>query len=169
MRTLTEPRVTGAIVLLAVALLLGACDSGTSPVAPVTDASAALPDMLLASIHDEYHAEAIYEGVLEDFGVVLPFANIVDAETRHSLAIARLYQNRGWEVPVDPWSPENVPHFGSLSDACTAGVEGELANIAIYDELLAESGLPADVVQVFTSNRSASLDRHLPAFQRCSS
>ena len=45
--------------------------------------------------------------------------------------------------------------------------EAEVASIEVYDELLVEE-LPADVLQIFTSNRAASLNAHLPAFQQCS-
>jgi hypothetical protein len=53
-----------------------------------------------------------------------------------------------------------------VTAACAAGVVAERENIALYDDLLKQD-LPADVRQVFESNRSASLLAHLPAFQRC--
>jgi hypothetical protein len=43
----------------------------------------------------------------------------------------------------------------------------ERENIAMYDDLL-RGDLPADVRQVFSNNRSASVTNHLPAFERCS-
>jgi hypothetical protein len=155
------------LLSLLTAAMITACGADDGPVAPtVTDAE--LAALLLAAIQDEYHAEAVYEGVLGDFGEVLPFANVVNAELRHSTAIARLYQNRGWDVPPNEWTPVDVPHFRTIVDACAVGVEGELANIALYDDLLASVTLPLDVVQVFSTNRAASLEHHLPAFERCS-
>ena len=50
--------------------------------------------------------------------------------------------------------------------ACAAGVEAETDNIALYDRLL-KLNLPADVEQVFTNNRAASFNNHLPAFEAC--
>ena len=54
----------------------------------------------------------------------------------------------------------------SLLAACQMGVEAELANVAMYDSLLAATDLP-DVVEVLQRLQAASRDHHLPAFQRC--
>lgn len=155
-------------VALGSALLLLACDNGTQATAPTAEVNdAALEEILLEAIQDEYHAEAVYQGVLNDFGQVYPFANILTAEVRHSTAIGRLYENRGWAVPASAWNADNAPHFAGVPEACAVGADAEIANVAVYDDLLASGELPADVVQVFTSNRSASLERHLPAFETC--
>jgi len=45
-------------------------------------------------------------------------------------------------------------------------VQGEIDNVAIYDRLLLATQRP-DILEVFQALRSASQDRHLPAFQRC--
>lgn len=154
--------------LFVLGVLLGAastaCDGANTIVAPV---DATLSTQLETAIDDEYRAEAIYLRVLADFGTVLPFSNIVGAEERHSTALARLFANRGWDVPVNTWTVDNVPSFTTVTAACQAGVEAELANIEIYDQLLSET-LPVDVMPVFTTNRRASLERHLPALQTCS-
>src|SRR5690606_12410565 len=113
-----------------------------------------------------YRAEAIYQGVIDDFGAVAPFANIIGAEVRHSAAIARLFQTRGLTVPPTSWTSATVPHYPSVPAACAAGVVAERDNIAIYDRHFALP-LPADVQQVFQNNRGASLYNHLPAFERC--
>jgi hypothetical protein len=58
--------------------------------------------------------------------------------------------------------------FASAAAACTADADAdaEVANIAQYNELLATTR-PADVRRVFENNHRASLQHHLPAFQRC--
>ena len=146
---------------LAVAVSLGACGSDATVTAPVAESVPDLDGILLVAIQDEYHAEATYAGVLEDFGPVVPFSNIIEAEERHSSAIAHLYAVRAWAVPTSDWTLNNVSRFESLQEACAVGVVAEIANIAVYDELLAAAGLPSDVAQVFASNRRASLERHL--------
>ncbi|MGD8330382.1 MAG: DUF2202 domain-containing protein [Acidobacteriota bacterium] len=118
------------------------------------------------AIQDEYHAEFTYLKVIETFGEVQPFYNILFAEQRHSAAIAQLFTNHGLPVPASNWNLDNAPTFGSLTEACAAGVEAELANIALYNQLLARE-LPQDVSNVFTNLRAASLEGHLPAFQTC--
>ena len=60
-------------------------------------------------------------------------------------------------------------------DAVLAGMEAtiqdefraEVENAEIYDRYL-DLPLPADVRTVFENNRDASIERHLPAFERCS-
>lgn len=124
-----------------------------------------LAAMALA-IQDEYHAENVYQRVLADFGNVFPFSRIVNAERRHSAAIAGLYRNRGLDAPVSEWNLGNVPRFDSVQAACAAAAQAEIDNIAIYDTYL-ELELPTDVRNVFTNNRAASLYNHLPAFEAC--
>jgi hypothetical protein len=148
------------------AMLLGACSEDDQLLAPSVEVGA-LETLLYRAIQDEYHAESVYQGVLVDFGEVRPFSNIIQAEERHSAAIGRAYESRGWPVPVSEWSVTNVPRFESVEEACRVGAEAEVANIEVYDELMVQE-LPADVLQIFTSNRAASLNAHLPAFQRCS-
>lgn len=144
-----------------------ACDSNTAPTAPTVVVDAQLSTTLARAIQDEYRAEAIYQGVLTDFGQVLPFVNVLGAEERHSATISRLFVARGLAVPASASTVNSVPHFPSVAAACAAGVVAERENIAMYDELL-RIELPADVRQVFSNNRSASLVNHLPAFERCS-
>lgn len=165
-----------SVILGAGLLIVLAGCGGTSPTAPAPVAStspapaAATGDLvaiLNADIQDEYRAEAIYQGVLNDFGAnTLPFANIIRAEQQHARSVAGLFTARGMAVPASLWSPANVPRFTTLRAACAAGVENETANVALYDSQLSLS-LPDDVRRVLLNNRDASLYNHLPAFQRC--
>ena len=162
-------RVLVSVGLLSI-LMFGssACDSAQSPTAPTS--MALDPDVLNAlelGIQDEYRAEAIYQGVVNDFGSVVPFINILTAEQRHSVAIAQLYASRALAIPASQFSVGAVPHFASAHDACVAAAGAERDNISLYDHLLTLA-LPNDVHQVFTNNRRASIDNHLPAFIACS-
>lgn len=78
---------------------------------------AALDDAL----DDEYQAWVTYDQVIADFGEVMPFVNIHDAEARHIEALLVLFRSYGLAVPDNNW-PRKVPRFGSLHDACEAGV-----------------------------------------------
>lgn len=153
---------------LSIVVVFGAlaCDDGSSAVAPEVEDQAVLAAME-AAIQDEFRAELIYEKVLAEFGLVRPFVNIVNAEVRHSEALARLYLVRGLTVPQSRWSPEEVPGFASVTEACQAGVTAEIENAEIYDRYL-DLRLPSDVETVFQNNRRASMESHLPAFERCS-
>jgi len=155
---------------LAVPLLLGlvGCGDGDSPTSPspatlTVEVRAALD----RSIQDEYRSETTYQGVVNDLGQLLPFVNVLTAEQRHSAKIAELFTRYGLTPPPSAWTLATVSHYGTVTDACRAAATAERANIAMYDELL-RLDLPSDVRQVFTNLRAASLQNHLPAFERCS-
>ena len=120
---------------------------------------------LIEALDDEYRAWATYSQVITDFGDVMPFANIRDAEARHIEALSMLFRAYGVTIPENPWSGR-VPRFGSAHEACEAGIADELANAALYERLLAATRRP-DILGVFQRLRDASQQRHLPAFRRC--
>jgi len=166
MRTNKISRFVMAFGFIAVSAGLVACDDDSSAVAPVMEDQTLLAAME-ATIQDEFRAELIYQRVLDDFGPVLPFKNIINAEVRHSEAIALLYATRGLPAPESRWASNEIPSFSSITAACQAGVVAEIENIEIYDRYF-DLPFPEDVRKVFTNNRAASLERHLPAFERCS-
>ena len=59
-----------------------------------------------------------------------------------------------------------MPTFDTLAEACETGVEAEIENAALYDQIFDMVDNP-DIIQVFTSLQQASLTKHLPAFERC--
>jgi len=120
---------------------------------------------LADALDDEYKSRATYAGVIEDFGAVRPFVNIVEAEKRHISALLRLFERYGIAPPPDRWTGSS-PRFSSLSAACAEAVQAEIDNAAIYDRVL-KTTTRADILSVYHALRDASLDRHLPAFRRC--
>lgn len=132
---------------------------------PVEDISQAELDALNQTINDEYKARAIYSKVIAKFGDIKPFSNIINAETTHASELTQLYIKYDLDVPVDDWESK-VPEFETVSDACAAAVQAEIDNAALYDELLSNVD-NQDIIAVFTSLRDASLNKHLPAFERC--
>lgn len=119
------------------------------------------------ALQDEYHAEAVYAKVMEDFGDdVRPFSNIIGAEITHSESIEDLYVLYGLEIPENEWVNKEIESFASVADACDVGVQAEIDNVALYDSFLDEIEY-GDVKTVLTNLRNASEDNHLPAFQRC--
>ncbi len=113
---------------------------------------------------DEFDARSRYEGVLEDFGSVKPFSNIVLAEGRHMAALEQLYGLLKIEKPI--LQPFGDSPFSTISAACIASVEAEIRNVQLYDKFL-EIIAEEQVRSVFQLLRDASADRHLPAFRRC--
>ncbi|HEY8212595.1 MAG TPA: DUF2202 domain-containing protein [Methylocystis sp.] len=122
-------------------------------------------EALREALDDEYKARATYQSVIDKFGPVRPFVNIIEAEERHASALLRLFERFGVEPPNDRWSGQ-VPAPSSLTEACKAGVAAEIENAAMYERLLAQVG-DARVREVFTRLQEASQQRHLPAFRRC--
>lgn len=156
-----------ALVPLAVtAAAFAACAetsvSAPSPTVLPTAVTAALDSALL----DEWHAENIYLRVIADHGTVLPFFNVVIAEQRHSASLVAVMRSRAMPVPDNPWTLDNVPRFTTIAEACAAAAAAEVANVALYDRYLSLN-LPTEVLQVFSANRRASIQNHLPAFERC--
>jgi hypothetical protein len=120
---------------------------------------------LSETLDDEYKSRETYAQVIRDFGEVRPFINIVEAEARHASALLVLFEKYGVSPPANRWAG-NAPRFSTIHDACIASVDGEIANVALYDRALKSTRRP-DIIAVYNALRSASQDRHLPAFQRC--
>lgn len=121
---------------------------------------------LLAALDDERHNQAIYGAVIERFPDAMPFSHIVGSEQRHISHLMPLFEKHGLAIPANPWAGKTLEIPASLTDACKAAVESERKNAALYDQLLAQA-TDAEVQEVFGWLRSASLERHLPAFERC--
>jgi len=119
---------------------------------------------LLRALDDEYHAWAIYDQVIEDFGQVRPFVNIQRAEESHIAALTNLLNTYGVAVPANPWIGQ-APSFESLTAANAAGATAERENAALYDTLKTTTSR-ADILRVYDSLQRASIEKHLPAFER---
>jgi hypothetical protein len=154
-----------SLLALALVAAMTACSSDV-PVGIESPTEGELAAMNTA-IQDEYRAEAVYLAVVADFGEIMPFYRVMFAEERHSEAVASLFVKRGLDVPASDQRAESVPRFDSVSAACAFGVEAEIANIDMYEELLESAVLQADTRRVFENIQRASLENHLPAFEAC--
>lgn len=137
-------------------------NSSTNPDPPrLTESS---QEALEVALQDERRAQVLYRAIMDRFGEVRPFVNIMQAEIRHEQELLALFDLYGLEVPPPRVFRIAVPD--TFQEACALGVESELTNIAMYDELLASVQEP-QIRATFLRLRDASLNRHLPAFQRC--
>jgi hypothetical protein len=127
--------------------------------------SASEVEALNLALQDEYKALATYERVIMDHGSVAPFSSIAGAEGQHIASLKALFDTYGLEIPVSEWAAQ-VPSFSSLSEACAGGVQAEIENAALYDQLFPMTTHP-DITLVFEQLQAASLEQHLPAFERC--
>ena len=136
--------------------------SGYGSAGALEDENMTLADMLTYAIQDEYAARAEYEAILDSYGTVRPFSNILRAEETHIDTLLPLFAEYGITAPADEGAaraalPDN------LTSAYQTGVNAEVTNIAMYEQFL-EQDLPADVRAVFESLMRAS-ENHLRAFQ----
>ena len=120
---------------------------------------------LLEALDDEYKARATYAAVIDRFGPVRPFVNIIQSEQRHINALQMLLRQRGLAIPADPYGGR-VKAPDSLEQACALGVQAEVENAALYDRLNRQAAQDAEVVAVFANLQQASQENHLPAFRR---
>lgn len=132
---------------------------------PSQSLSGAEIEALEATLDDEYKSYETYAQVIDDFGEIRPFINIVAAEQRHYTALLRLFDRYGIIPPANRWDG-NAPRYDSVHDACVAAVAGEIENGALYERALASTRRD-DIRTVYRALQSASLERHLPAFERC--
>lgn len=136
---------------------------GTGGALPPLDPAevAALNEAML----EEYGALNLYTAVINQYGSIIPFSNIVRSEAQHVATLRQLFVKYGLAVPANPGLTP-PPTFASVQAACQAGVDAEIADAALYDELLSVTD-NRDVVQVYRNLQSASLNNHLPAFEAC--
>ncbi len=120
---------------------------------------------LTEALRDEFKARAIYKKVIETFGPVRPFINIVEAEGRHASALLRQFERLGLKPPKDEWEGR-IKAPTSIISACEEAIAAEIENAEMYDRLLAVVD-DAAIRNVLLNLQDASQSRHLPAFRRC--
>jgi hypothetical protein len=125
-----------------------------------------LKQALEEALADEYKARATYQLVLQKFGQIRPFVNILQSEERHIQALFSLFQKYQIPIPIDTWK-DRVEMPDSVLSACEAGVQAEIENGEMYERLLAMTEEYPDVQRVFMNLQRASQQNHLRAFQRC--
>jgi hypothetical protein len=131
----------------------------------LTPLSAEEAAALKEAILEEYGAMNLYQSVIDQFGSVTPFSQILRAEQQHASVLIRQAEKYGVEVPANPGLAQ-APAFATLAAACQAGVDAEIADAALYDTLKPVT-THSDVLRVYNNLQSASLNSHLPAFQTC--
>ena len=121
---------------------------------------------LIDSLTDERKAEATYQAIINKFGQVRPFINIIEAEKRHQSMLLPLFEKYGVEVPKNDFDAAKISIPESLIDSCKAGIQAEKDNAAMYDKFFGFVK-ESDIKEVFTYLQRASIQNHLSAFTRC--
>lgn len=114
----------------------------------------------------EYASYATYGAVIDRYGDVEPYVTIQTQEGHHIDALTRQLDRLGVAVPQNPYLGQlDAPD--SLQDAAANWAAGEVANVAMYDSLMADAtgdALTDALTRVFTNLRRSSQESHLPMF-----
>jgi len=153
------------IILLILALLLAGCDKYEPNAYGNSKITGSEVAALNLAINDEYKARAVYEKVLEDFGEIKPFKDIIKAENNHIKALEKLFKEYDLEILEDNWSAK-VTSYNSIKEACEAGRNAEIENVELYDMLFTMVE-KKNIITAFENLQSASRSNHLPAFETC--
>ncbi len=151
-----------SMALLASIMTLAA---SSSPPLAASSLDAKTQQVMVESIQDEYHAKAFYNAVIEKFGPVRPFINIVQAEERHAQRWVALFNQYGLPVPEDSFAGK-IAAPATLSEACELAIAAEIANVKMYDGFL-EFVTEPDLRTIFSQLRNVSENQHKVAFERC--
>ena len=127
---------------------------------PLSDA---VIEAMIAGYTDEFNAYSTYAAIVAQFGELRPVSMIMNAEAQHMDAWAFLFERYGVALP-ELQAPE-LPTLATYTDAVTLARDAEIANIDLYDVMLATVAEYPDMVQIVTNLRDASLNNHLPAFE----
>ncbi len=125
-----------------------------------------LNQVLRIAVYDEFHAYETYRKIIETFGNVMPFSNIIQAEIRHYQALIPLLEKYNVPLPIDNWY-EKIELPNTLLECCEVGVAAEIDNIQMYDNLLLYVEEYPDIQDVLYQLQAASYNNHLPAFRNC--
>lgn len=122
-----------------------------------------LHQVLRIAIYDEFHAFETYRAVLNKFGKVQPFVNILEAEKRHYSSLMPLLQKYQVPTPINNWA-KKIETPNTLLECCEVGVAAEIDNILMYENLLQYSDRD-DIRDTLYRLQAASYNNHLPAFR----
>ena len=157
----------GIILLFSLASVIAEENGEYGAIAARSREELTLQEMLIYSLQDEYLARAEYELIMENYGTMRPFSNIMQAEERHIERLLELFDAYGYNVPEDD-SKNFVVLPENLKSSFETGVQAEIDNIAMYDLFLnqdpSDQPLPEDIIEVFESLKRGS-ENHLRAFR----
>jgi len=124
-----------------------------------------LHQIIRIAVYDEYHAYETYKKVVETFGPVQPFVNIMQAEISHFEALSQLAKKYEVPLPVNDWEGK-IEAPSSLLEASEVGVAAEIDNIRMYDRLIEYAKEYPDVLDLMQRLQAASYNNHLPALRQ---
>ncbi len=144
-------------ILAVLALVIG---MAVPAVAATTTTNNNVQEILVNALQEERLAAATYQAIIDKFGEVQPFVNILKAEEQHIAAVENLMKVNGIAIPTDT-TKATAPN--TLQEAYEIGIKVEKEDIALYEELIPQLN-DTMIKTVFTRLSNAS-ERHLTAFE----
>jgi hypothetical protein len=160
MKALTKFALAALVVVGSIGLTARGVPAETSPAL-----DARTQEAIVAALDDERKAQATYQAVIDRYGEVMPFVNIIRAEVRHERNLLPLFEKYGVPVPANKWATESLKAPDTLQAAYEQGIAFEKANAEMYSRFLAFVK-EDDIRSAFDYNRGASVDNHLRALER---
>lgn len=118
--------------------------------------------ILQIALDDEKKALATYQAIIQKFGNIKPFSNIIEAENRHIAEIEFLANKHQVKLIQNDFSNLIAPK--SLIESLELSIAAEISNINLYDYLL-QYTQDDDIQDAFFRLQAASFNNHLPAFR----
>lgn len=144
-------------VLAMLALVVGIA---VPAMAAATTTKTTVETMLLNALHEERVAAATYQAVIDKFGEVEPFTNILKAEEQHIAAVENLLKVNGIEIPANDVTAA-APK--TLEESYTLAINVEKEDIALYEEMY--PNLSDTMIKTVFTRLSNASQRHLQAFE----
>ena len=143
-------------ILAALALIIGL----VAPAMAATTTAENVRTMLLNALHEERVAAATYQAIIDEFGKVEPFTNILKAEEQHIAAVENLLKVNGIKIPAN-----NVAATApkTLEESYTLAINVEKEDIALYEEMY--PNLSDTMIKTVFTRLSNASQRHLQAFE----
>ena len=127
--------------------------------------SATEAEGLQSAIQEEYTAVNTYNSVIATLGTGTVFDRIVRSEQRQVDALILVAERHGVTVPENAGLVADF-NYTILAEACELARGFEFADADLYTQLLSQTENPA-LTRVYTNLQSASLNKHVPAFELC--
>ena len=120
MKRINKKTVVLVLVLTTAAALVSFADSGDFGAKGAEGKTGlSIDQMLTYAIQDEYLARAEYDHIMEEYGNIRPFTNIIAAEVRHIEWVTELLQKYSFAVPKDSaavWRSTKAGRLDCASD-----------------------------------------------------
>lgn len=121
--------------------------------------------VLQIAVYDELHTLDFCSKVLEKFGEIEPFSQVISEERYYHQILLTLCEKYRVTPPINKCY-ESLVVPNELSECCEIAVAMELDSINLYEHLISYVE-HADIRDILYKLQAAAYNNHLPAFRSC--